>query len=107
MAAHQGTENMSVVDRVAEIPARQKFIVEEINETTAEVTYDPPDDRAASMRLHEVSAFLQDAGLEIDQVDMQQWTTGLRPGMSDGTRTPNRSRRITPSGPPRLIVRIP
>ncbi len=96
---------MTVADRVRQLLGGHPFIVEAIDETTAEVTYDPPHDGRARQRLHEVTSTLEGGGLRAEQVDMQQWTPGLMPGASNGTRTPPRARRIVPGGPPRLVVR--
>ena len=98
---------MGVAERVRDLLAGHRLLVTEIDDTTAEVTHDPPEDRSgrALHRLQEAGGVLAWAGLDITQEDMQLLSPGLLPGMSDGTRTPNRARPIIPSGPPRLVVR--
>ena len=96
---------MGVGERVRQLLAGRPFVVDDVDAGTAEVTYDPAGHPDARHRLHEATGTLASAGLDVEQVDMHQWTEGLPPGVADGTRTPNRARRIVPSGPPRLVVR--
>ena len=86
---------MTPADRARAVLGGRRFIIDPLGDDGAEVLYDPP---------HEIATQLLDAGPDVSFVDFPGWTDGLHPGVQDGTRRPH-ARPITPTGPPRLIVR--